>query len=479
MWAGDPTGSYLATVALWATGFFIFYFFILNGIYLAFLVSGFFCLLRYNHDNSIIGYYRLFGSRLMRPISILVPAYNEEKTIIESVNSLRLLHYPQLEIVVIDDGSTDSTLQRLKDEFQLVRVNKVVRQQLESQPVKVVYESRRFPNIVVVCKANGGKSDALNCGINYSHYPYFCTLDADTILQEDALLKMIRPFIRDPEGMVAVGGIVRVSNNCDVVKGRITKIRLPNSVIELVQVVEYLQAFLSSRLAFSSADCILLISGVFGMFRKDAVILAGGYRKTIGEDMELVVRLHKTFRNLERPCRMKFLPDPVCWTEVPSDLGSLSVQRRRWQKGLIESMALNSVMLFNPRYGRLGMLAMPYYLVFEMVGPIIELFGYISLVVFLALNLLSVFWAWMFFLMAVGIGALISTGAILLEEISLHRYPQPRHLVGLLVGSLFYNFGFRQLNAFWKLQATLEYIFGYRSWGQIRRRGFEEEKKVA
>jgi len=481
VWAGDANWGFLTIVALWLTGFFVLYFAALNTIYLMFIIFGIFGLRRYAHDVSVASNYTLFRSSLLRPVSIIVPAYNEERNILETVNSLLLMHYPRFEVIVVNDGSTDDTLEKLKEQFRLVERHKVYRRRLPSKPVRALYESRIHPELVVVDKENGGKSDALNCGINVSTYPYYCGIDGDGILDDEALLKMMRPFLDEPEALVAAGGIVRVANNCIVQRGRVIDVRLPKRLLEIIQVVEYLQAFLSSRVAFSALNSVLLISGAFGMFQKEAAIEAGGYRTdTIGEDMELVVRMQRLRHSRGQRFRMVFVPDPVCWTEVPSDLKSLANQRRRWQKGLIDSLRYNRGMMLNPRYGVVGLFAMPYYFLFELCGPLVELFGYAMMIVFLVVGVLSWYWVALFFLVSMGFGMVITAGAILLEELSFHRYPRPLHVLGLLLGGLAYNLGYRQLNALWRLSATFEYVGGYRLWGRIRRLGFRTtERKPA
>lgn len=466
--------------AVWLSSGFIIYFLILNCFYLWFIGMGLAHLRRYGHSAAGTDQMLLFRTSLVKPVSILVPAYNEERHIINAVRSLLALRYPQHEVVVIDDGSTDGTLRELIDTFELRPVAKVYRRQLETQEVLATYESAVHPNLVVVRKANGGKSDALNCGINISSYPYYCVLDADSVLETDALLKLMRPFVEAPDTTVAVGGIVRVANGCRVEDGRVTSVRLPRTWLPRIQSVEYLQAFLSTRVAFSRLRAVLLISGAFSLFRKSVVIEAGGYRlDTIGEDMELVVRLNRLLRGAGRPYRMCYVPDPVCWTEAPSDFGSLMRQRMRWQKGLIDSLRYNNEMLFNPRYGRLGLFAMPFYLFFELIGPVIELLGYVLLTGFLITGVLSYHWLGLYLLLAVGLGSLITIGSILLEEMSFHRYGRLRDLLGLLAAGLLYNFGFRQLCAVWRTSATIEYAWGKRRWGRIRRVGYTQAERNA
>lgn len=476
MLEGDVIGGYGVVVVLWLSGFFIFYFIALDLCYITYFIVGALNLRKYRHYVQVVDFRALMKTSLTKPISVLVPAYNEEANIIETVRSLLILHYPQFEVIVINDGSEDSTMSKLVEEFELVARGRVYRRQISTKPIHAIYESKTHPNLVVVDKEHGGKSDTLNVGINVSQYPYFCTLDADTILESDALLKMIRPFIEHPDSMVAVGGIVRVANNCVVDYGRVKEINLPTGWWALTQVVEYLQAFLASRVAFSELGMVLLISGAFALFHKGAVIETNGYRTdTIGEDMELVVRMNRILRSKGRKYRMFFIPEPACWTEVPTDAASLGRQRRRWQKGMVDSLRFNAEMLFNPRYGRLGMFAMPYYLIFELAGPIVELFGYVLMVVFLLAGVLSWFWTLLFFLVSVAFGFLFTVCTILLEELSFHRYPRRRDLFGLLWGGFMYNFGFRQLNAIWRTMATLEYLGGLRFWGKVRRTGFRTE----
>ncbi|MEZ5336993.1 MAG: glycosyltransferase [bacterium] len=470
----DLDNSYAIIVILWLSGFFILYTVGLIVSYIVFFLMGIMNLGRYRHYVNVVDLHALFKTSLTKPVSILVPAYNEERVIMESVRSLLTLHYPQFEVIVVNDGSADETMRVLIESFELVPVSKVYQRKIDTEPVKAIYESRSNPNLVVVDKPNGGKSSALNVGINVSQYPYFCTLDADSILDSDALLKTMRPFIEHPDTMIAVGGVIRVANNCVVDYGRVKEVNIAGNWLALAQTVEYLMTFLSSRIAFARMGVVLLISGAFGMFHKESVIEVGGYREdTIGEDMELVVRLNRILRKKGRRFRMFYNPDPVCWTEVPEDLKSLAGQRRRWQKGLVDSIRYNGEMLFNPRFGLLGMFGMPYYLIFEMLGCVVELFGYVMLIVFWLAGVLSLNWMLLWILMSMATGFMFTVLSVLVEELSFHRYRRVRDLFMLLWGGFLYNFGFRQINAVWRLQAMLEYLGGFRKlWGAIRRGGF-------
>ncbi len=334
-------------------------------------------------------------------ISILVPAYNEEANIAASLRSMLQLQYSEFEIIVINDGSKDGTLDVLKREFELVLFPEAVNARLPTQPVRGVWRSRLHANLRVIDKDNGGKADSLNAGINLSRHPLFCGVDADSLLARDSLQRVARPFLRDPR-VVATGGTVRVANGCEVQAGFLTQVGLPSNPWALFQVVEYLRAFLFGRLGWSQLGAMLIISGAFGLFRTDVVVAAGGYRRnTIGEDMELVVRIHRLMRKRGRPYRIEFVPDPVCWTEVPEDRCTLANQRIRWQRGLSESLAPHWRLMFSRTGGSPGWLAFPFMVLFEWLGPVVELGGYVFMVFAYAFGLVS--WqAFAVFLFAAG-----------------------------------------------------------------------------
>jgi len=414
------------------------------------------------------------------PVSILVPAYNEEDSIITSIHAMLQLHYGEFEIVVINDGSTDRTLEKLIEHFELQPFPEAMRIRLETQAIKTVYMSYKYPNLRIVDKHNGGKADSLNAGINVSRYPLFCVVDADSILQQDSLTQVVQAFVEDPL-TIASGGTIRISNGCTVERGFLSRIGLPKSPLVLMQITEYLRAFLFGRMGWAPLNALLIISGAFGVFKKEAVILAGGYRTdTVGEDMELVVRMHRVMRELGKPYRITFVPDPICWTEAPSDLKGLRSQRIRWQRGLAESLGMNWPLLVSPRGGAVGWLAFPYMLLFELIGPFIEVAGYLFFLFGSLFGFVQADAAIVFFLAAVCFGVLLSATALLLEEISFHIYPKLGHTLSLLLAAVVENLGYRQLNAFWRLKGMLMWMFGYQaSWGVIRRIGHDHktEKK--
>lgn len=393
------------------------------------------------------------------PVSVLVPAYNEATTIVTSVRSLLQLHYPEHEVVVVNDGSKDDTLAVLKAEFKLIRSTEAWRIQVDSKPVLGVYSSLSYNNLRVVDKENGGKADSLNAGINYSLYPLFCAVDADSILQRDSLSKVAQPFMEDPL-CVATGGTVRIANGCGVEDGFLTRVDLPRKLLPIIQVVEYLRAFLYGRLGWNPLNGLLIISGAFGLFKRSAVAAAGGFStKTIGEDMEMVVRLQRKLREARTPFRIHFLPDPICWTDAPEDLKTLANQRTRWQRGLCESLAFNKRLLFSRGGGAAGWLAFPFMLLFEGLGPIIELLGLVFMIAAGIAGLISLKIMFAFLFMAFASGLFLSVTAMLLEEMSFHLYLKPRHLATLLAAALIENLGYRQLSVWWRVKGMLAWAF--------------------
>lgn len=454
---------------------FLLYFISLNGGYISLN------LIAVVHINR---YLKLLGSNslpqilggMAPPVSILVPAYNEEASIITSIHAMLQLRYGEFEIVVINDGSTDHTLDKLIKHFELQPFPEALRVRLETKPIDTIYMSSRYPNLRIVDKQNGGKADALNAGINVSRYPLFCVVDADSILHQDSLQQVVQPFIDDPL-TIACGGTIRISNGCMVERGFLSRIGLPKNPLLLMQITEYLRAFLFGRMGWAPLNALLIISGAFGVFKKEAVILAGGYRTdTVGEDMELVVRMHRVMREQGKPYRITFVPDPICWTEAPSDLKGLQSQRIRWQRGLAESLSMNWTLLISPRGGTVGWLAFPYMLLFELIGPFIEVAGYLFFLFGLLFGYVQTEAAIVFFLAAIGFGIFLSATALLLEEISFHIYPRIGHTLSLLLAAVLENLGYRQLNALWRFKGMLMWILGYQaSWGVIRRIGHDHK----
>lgn len=448
------------------------YFLLLNGTYIAMNFISFASVRSYESEMQAVRYEEIFRSSFYQPISVLSPAYNEEPTIVSAVQSLLQLRYPEFDVIVINDGSTDKTLDVLIEAYSLKKIPRTYAKKIDFEPIKAIYASPDFPELIVIDKVNGGKADALNAGITVSTYPLFCTLDADSLLERDCLLKVSRPFIEHPD-VVAVGGIVRIANGCDIRYGEVVNVGIPKSGLARFQVVEYLRAFLFGRVGWASINALLVISGAFGLYKKQTVLEAGGYKThSVGEDMELVVRMHRYLRSIKRKYRIVFLPDPVCWTEVPEDLKTLGKQRSRWQQGLAEALSSNRRMLLNPRFGAVGLLAMPFFFFMEMLGPVVEFTGYFVFLASWYFGLVSPFFALLFLGAAILLGVVLSTGSLVLEEMTFRRYPRLSDILVLFVYSVLESFGYRQLHTWWRLRGLVRSLTGKHSWGEMERKGF-------
>ena len=407
-----------------------------------------------------------------QPVSIIVPAFNEKVGIQSSVLSLLSLQYPTYEVIVVNDGSTDTTESDLIEHFQMVPIQKTVRQLLTTEKLTGMWKSKIHPNLILLSKENGGKADALNAGINLSKYPYFCSIDGDSILDETSLLRVMKPIVESNQKVIATGGTVRVANGSDIQMGTVNRVNLPSETIVIMQIVEYMRAFFMGRIALSRHNLVLIISGAFSVFSKQEVIDVGGYsRKTVGEDMELVVRLHYEARKSKEKKRIVFTPDPVCWTEAPSDFAGLHNQRKRWHQGLTESLWTHKRMLFNPKYGALGMISMPYFVFIELIGPVIELSGYLFMIMSIFMGDAYIPFAILLGMLFVLYGSLFSMTSVLLEAWSQNTFPRVQDLTRLLIVSLTEAFWYRPLTLFWRIEGIFAAIRGNRSWGTIERKG--------
>jgi cellulose synthase/poly-beta-1,6-N-acetylglucosamine synthase-like glycosyltransferase len=449
------------------------YFTALNLVYLAFTGVAWGSLTRHLRARGHAPDDEVFSSPVTPPVSVLVPAYDEEPTIVESVHSLLALRYPEHEVIVVNDGSGDATLERLRDAFDLVPVRKALRVVVPTAPIRGVYVSRRHRHLWVVDKENGGKADALNAGVNASRYPYVLAIDADAILEEDSLLRVVRPVVAEPDVVVATGGIVRIANGCRISDGRVVDVRLPKSRLATLQVLEYFRAFLIGRVGWSRMNALLIVSGAFGLFRRSLVEEVGGYSsETVGEDIELVVRLHRHLRERDEPYRIEFVPDPVCWTEAPETMRQLARQRRRWHRGLGETLWRHRRLAGNGRYGTLGTAAVPYFLLFEFLGPIVEVLGLPAVVAWWLLGDLSAVFVVAFLVVAILLGVVLSLAALTLEEHSFRRHRDGRDIVRLVGFSVVENVGYRQIVSFWRFVAFFDLVRRRGDWGEMRRKGF-------
>lgn len=467
----------LETFYFYSQLFFLAYFVLLSSGYLLLNYNAIFSISKYMRDHSIA---ELPGGAtdVMPPISLIVPAYNEATTIISSIQALLQLDYPAYEIIIINDGSSDETLATIINYFNFTPFPEAYRQRITSQPVKEFYSSKQYQKLRLIDKENGGKADAINVGINASRYPLFCTVDADSILQNNSLQRVVQPFLED-SSTVASGGTVRVVNGCSVRRGFMYKAGLPNNILSLFQIVEYLRAFLFGRLGWSPMNALLIISGAFGLFHKETVVSVGGYlSNTIGEDMELVVRLHRLLRKRKQAYRITFVPDPICWTEAPENLRVLQQQRIRWQRGLAESMFKHISLLFNPRAGAVGLLSFPFMFFFELLGPLVEVFGYIIIFIGFMTDYISLSAFITLMSIAIGFGMLLSATALLLEEISFHVYQRPSELFLLFVAVVLENIGYRQLTSVWRLTGLFQWLIGRKAkWGDMTRSASWQNKE--
>lgn len=427
-------------------------------------------------------YYRRFTSvataRTLRSahtpaVTICTSAYNEAETIVEAVRSMLSLRYPDHRVALVNDGSSDATLQRLIDAFELRQVDQVLRSDLPTARVRGVYRSRIHRNLIVIDKENGGRSDGLNAAIIAAETPLICCIDADSLLEYDALLDVVQPFVEDPDRVIGAGGLIRVANGCEIDHGHVTAVRLPKTRLPMFQQVEYLRAFLAARTGWSAINGLVIISGAFGVFRRSAVLEVGGFASdSIGEDFELCVRLHRNAHTRGRDERLVFVPNPVCWTEVPEQLRVLGKQRNRWERGLVDTLWRHRRMIGNPRYGVVGTLALPFYLTFEFFGAFIETFGYVVFVASWILGAINWPFALAFIAIAIISGVLLSLAAVLLEDLAFRRHDRPTELLRLICYAVAENFGYRQLLTLYRVRGFFAYLRRDNSWGEMQRRGF-------
>jgi cellulose synthase/poly-beta-1,6-N-acetylglucosamine synthase-like glycosyltransferase len=404
------------------------------------------------------------------PVSIIVPAYNEDITVVDTVTSLLNLDYKLYEIIVVDDGSKDNTSQVMIDAFHMVRTNKQIRKSVKCQPDEFIYESYAYKvPIVLIRKKNGGKADALNMGINAAKYPYFICMDADSMLQSDALEQIVKPVLTD-ENIVAVGGLVRIANGVQLKDGKVVKYRLDDKMIVCMQILEYDRSFLASRIMFDMFNGNIIISGAFGLFRKDIVIAVGGYdHNTMGEDMELVVRLHVFCRKNNIPYTIKYAADAVCWSQAPDNMHDLKKQRRRWHLGLYQSMSKHSQILFSTKYGAVGFVSFLYFLFYELLSPYIEFAGIITIIVSFFMKMVD----WKAVLIFTGIymlyGAVLTITAffsrIHTQDIKLSL----KDIIKMLLACIYENVGYRIVLLIVRLTAFIGYKKKKMQWGKIKR----------
>lgn len=463
--------SWVQIVLFIANVFILCFYLLLHGFYFFLLAVSIFAARAQSRRARLLAPESLLDSVVTPPVTILVPAHNEGPTIVESVRALLGLRYPRLEAIVINDGSTDETLSELIHSFSLRRVDLVYDPLLPTHSIRGIYLSNVDPRVVVIDKVQGGKSEALNAGLNLCRTPWVCSVDADSILQEDALLRAMRPAIEDSR-VVASGGIVRIANGCRIGGGRVLRAALPSDKLAVYQVIEYLRGFLQGRLGWNALNGLLIISGAFGLFRTDALRAVGGYSSaTVAEDMEVVLRIHRHFRERGEPFRVVFVPDAVCWTEAPTRAAALRRQRRRWQRGLAEILSLYKKQFFRPRMGVMGFLALPYFAL-ELAAPVVEIFGFLFVPLAWWLGWLSHYYFVLYLTLAFLLGIMLAVWGVLIEEFCFGRYTSWRDLVRLLGFALTEHVGYHQMVLWWRLGGLYDYLRGRREWGEQARAGF-------
>jgi cellulose synthase/poly-beta-1,6-N-acetylglucosamine synthase-like glycosyltransferase len=450
-------------------------------LWYTFLLNSFFALLLLLAGPQLFAHWRFASEDVLARsltssaaprVSIIVPAHNEEVSIVDSLRSLLTLRYPYYEVVLVNDGSTDATLERLIEAYDLYEVPPAVMRQLRTERARAYYRSRTWSKLLVVDKVNGGKADALNVGLDAARFPYVLACDADTLIEPDALLRLARPFLFD-QRIAAVGGTIRVVNSCVVAHGRVVDARVDRRWLAGTQTVEYLRAFLFGRLGWNLLGGNLIISGAFGLFRREYLIEILGYATaTVTEDFELTVRLQRHLKEKKLDAKVVFIPDPVAWTEVPTSVAVLGRQRERWHRGLIATAVAHRDTLFNPRYGATGLIAMPYFVLGELLAPVVEAVGLVLTLLGTAVGLLAPRFAIAFFLVAYLYGIALSLAAILMEEASFHRYQRPADALRLVFFAFIEPLGYRQVTVWFRLKAFVRYVRGDRSWGRMRREGF-------
>ena len=454
---------------------------IIFGTYLTLAMVSAIALRNYLRKNSYVDYNSIILAPFTPSISVIAPAYNEERTIVENIRALLSSYYNNLEVIIVNDGSTDETFNRMVEAYNLERVNYYFDYRLACERIRGVYKSknRSFKNLTVIDKVNGGKSDALNAGINTSKKELVCCIDVDSIMEPDALLKMVKPFMEETDKkIIGTGGVIRIANSCTIEDGQIKEIRLPKDFLLRSQVLEYTRAFLLARMAWGKLNGLLLISGALGLFDKETVIKCGGYStKTVGEDMELVVRMRRYMAEQKIPYLINYIPDPLVWTEVPSTTKTLRRQRNRWTRGTLETLIAHRKLFMNFKYGRLGVLGYTYWFFFEWLAPIVEFLGYtyfIFLLIFRAIN-------WPFFLLLLAFvytfSVMLSSFAILFEEKTFHKYKSRRDVLNLLITAFLEPFFYHPRTVWWAILGNIDYMRGVRSWGKMEREGFGRSKK--
>lgn len=436
---------------------------------------------RYKNENTFTDYGIIASNPNAPTFSLIAPAYNEGLTIVDNVRSLLSLYYHNLEIIIVNDGSKDDSITKLIAAYDLERVSFFVQGTIETKPVKGIYKSKNpaFKKLLVVDKENGGKADALNVGINVSSGEYMVCIDVDCILEQDAILKLAKPFLEQTDKrLIACGGVIRLANNCKIENGKVVGVNLPKSRLGRAQALEYIRAFVLGRMAWSRASGLILISGAFGAFDREIVLQCGGYdTSTVGEDMELVVRMRRYMEEANEPYEVVNIPEPLCWTEVPESKEILYRQRNRWMRGTMETLWKHRKLMFNPKYGKLGMVSLPYWFLFEFLGPLVEFSGYVIFVIFLLLGIVNWPFFFVLFALVISTGILYSVYAVLVDLVGRQVYTKRKDFLTLIATAVAEPFYFHPLTVKAGVSGFLDYFKKSHSWGEMTRQGFSQSAK--
>lgn len=461
--------------------FFLVYAIGIFGVYLWLAFLSAIELARNFYISKITHYDAIISSPLAPMITVIAPAYNESLTIVENIKALLALYYPSFEIIVVNDGSKDNTLQKAVEAFNLELVPYVIDYQIPSNEIVGIYKSQKkaFNNLTVINKVNGGKADALNAGINLAKGDYFISIDVDSIIDPYALQKLIKPFLEETDHkVIATGGVVRIANSCKIEDGQLIEINVPENFLARCQVIEYNRAFLMGRLAWSRLDGLLLISGALGIFDKEVAIASGGYfTKTVGEDMELVVRMRKHMAEKKIKYKVAYVSDPLCWTEAPTSLKVLGSQRNRWTRGTIDTIFLHRNIFFNRKYGFMGMVSHPFWVFFEWLAPFVEVIG----ILYFITNAIITRPNWPFIILLLSFvyffSITFSTYAILFDHLAYHRYKKVSMIIKLLLTAWIEPIVFHPFVVYWAMRGNYDYfIRKKKSWGSMPRVGFAKTK---
>lgn len=428
----------------------------------------------YERENAGISHALLNNSSILPKVTLIAPAYNEEVSIIENVRSLLSIKYRKLDLIIVNDGSQDKTLEKLKIAYRLKPCDIDFKKEIETKKVRCVYRSEIITThrLFVIDKENGGKADALNAGINVANSHLVACVDVDCVLEPDSILKMVKPYLQDKK-VIATGGIVRISNSSKVVDGTLVEARVPKKFIERFQFLEYLRAFLIGRMGWSKINGLLIVSGAFGLFRRDIVLKCGGYKpETVGEDMELVVRMRRYMHEKNKKYRVVYIPDPLCWTEVPTSYKILGRQRNRWTRGLMDTLKFHKKLLFNPKYKLMGTISYPYWLLFEWLSPILEFFGLFYLSYKIMSGSTDLVYVLSLIFMVYSYSFMLSCFALLQDELTTFKYTGRKDLIRMIITALLEPIVFHPLTIYWSIKGNIDFFKDKKAWGEMIRVGF-------